>query len=154
MIRLILFLVINFGALGLGAWLMGGSPVENEWYQSLEQAPWTPPGWVFGAAWTTIMVFFSIFMWRSTKEDQRKNHLLVYSVFAVQLILNIGWNPVFFANHHLLLSLFIIVSLTLLILLWMLYGIKKFGAAGILLLPYALWLMIASSLNGYAWLYN
>ena len=152
-VRILIFAVLNFGALGLGTYFMGGGP-SSGWYQNLNKAPWTPPGWVFGAAWTTIMIFFSIFMWRSTKEDQRKNHLLVYGVFSVQLVLNIFWNPVFFANHQLFFSLMIIVALTLLIILWMMYGFKKFGAAGLLLLPYALWLVIATSLNAYAWLYN
>lgn len=45
-----LFFIINFGALGLGALLMDSSPIENEWYVQLNKAPWTPPGWVFGAA--------------------------------------------------------------------------------------------------------
>ena len=46
---LIIFLIINFGALGLGVLLMQNGP-ETDWYLQLNKAPWTPPGWVFGAA--------------------------------------------------------------------------------------------------------
>lgn len=46
---LILFLVLNFGALGIGTILMDNGP-QSLWYTSLNQAPWTPMGWVFGAA--------------------------------------------------------------------------------------------------------
>ncbi|NDH69532.1 MAG: tryptophan-rich sensory protein, partial [Gammaproteobacteria bacterium] len=46
--RLLLFFVLNFGALYVGALLMNGSPATNEWYQQLDKAPWTPPGWFFG----------------------------------------------------------------------------------------------------------
>ena len=53
----LIFLIINFAALGLGSWIMGAG-AQSEWYSSLNQAPWTPPGWVFGAAWTIIMICF------------------------------------------------------------------------------------------------
>jgi benzodiazapine receptor len=51
----IFFLVLNFSALAIGSWLMNNGPITN-WYMNLNQAPWTPPGWVFGIAWTTIMI--------------------------------------------------------------------------------------------------
>ena len=61
----VLFLVLNFGALAIGGILMGASPIENNWYQGLNQAPWTPPGFVFGIAWTIIMFCFSIYLMAS-----------------------------------------------------------------------------------------
>ena len=45
---LIVFLIINFGALAMGGWLMNNGP-QTDWYLALNKAPWTPPGWVFGA---------------------------------------------------------------------------------------------------------
>ena len=59
--NIIIFLIINFAALGIGSFLMGEGP-SGEYYQSTNKAPWTPPGWVFGAAWTLIMVCFSVYM--------------------------------------------------------------------------------------------
>lgn len=150
MIRLILFLLINFGALALGSWLMGSSPLENQWYQNLNKAPWTPPGWVFGAAWTFIMICFSVFLWKFSGKEFRSDAITVYAIFIVQLLLNIGWNPVFFAWHHTTLALIIIIALTLLIFFWMMYGFQKVRWSGLLLLPYFLWLLIATSLNAYA----
>ena len=35
---------------------------QTDWYSNLNKAPWTPPGWVFGFAWTTIMLCFSIYL--------------------------------------------------------------------------------------------
>ena len=51
--RLLFFLLLNFGALALGGFLMGEGP-SSAWYSNLNKAPWTPPGWVFGASWTVI----------------------------------------------------------------------------------------------------
>ena len=58
---LIAFLFINFSGLAIGSWLMNNGPLTI-WYQNLNQAPWTPPGWVFGFAWTSIMICFSIYL--------------------------------------------------------------------------------------------
>ena len=59
--RFLFFLFINIGSLGLGSLLMNNGPT-SEWYLNLNKAPWTPPGWLFGVAWTTIMVCFSIYL--------------------------------------------------------------------------------------------
>ena len=56
------FLVVNFGGLAVGSWFTGPG-VASDWYQGLDKAPWTPPGWGFGAAWTTVMIGFSWFMY-------------------------------------------------------------------------------------------
>ena len=58
---LVFFLLVNFGGLAIGNWLMNSGP-SSTWYLELNKAPWTPPGWVFGAAWTLIMICFSIYL--------------------------------------------------------------------------------------------
>ena len=45
--QLVIFALLNFGALAIGGLFTGGG-VSSEWYASLNKAPWTPPGWVFG----------------------------------------------------------------------------------------------------------
>ena len=62
---LILFLVLNFGALGIGTILMDNGP-QSLWY-TFNQAPWTPMGWVFGAAWTCYDFLFCIFDFSCSK---------------------------------------------------------------------------------------
>ncbi len=94
-----IFLIINFSALGIGSWLMDNGP-RSEWYLGLNKAPWTPPGWVFGTAWTTIMVCFSIYLSYLFYENYSKK---LQVVFALQVFLNVIWNFLFF-NQHLVLS--------------------------------------------------
>ena len=73
--RLIIFFLLNFGALGIGGFFTGPG-VSSEWYQNLNKAPWTPPGWVFGAAWTTIMICFSIYMAFAWEKIENRNLLI------------------------------------------------------------------------------
>ena len=83
--RLIIFLLINFGALAIGG-LFTGKGVPSDWYLGLDKAPWTPPGWMFGFAWTAIMICFSIYMAYLWPVVENKN--LLIALFIVQFILN------------------------------------------------------------------
>lgn len=148
---LILFLVINFGGLALGSWLMDNGPTSN-WYLSLNKAPWTPPGWLFGVAWSTIMVCFSwylaeLFILRASK--------YLWIIYIFQVILNVGWNYVFFNQHLTTVGLGVIILLTLVILyLFITFRSDRLKYAKYLLLPYIIWLCIATSLNAYIVLNN
>jgi tryptophan-rich sensory protein len=146
----ILFLIVNFGGLAIGASLMNNGPI-SEWYVTLNQAPWTPPGVVFGIAWTFIMILFSIYLGKLfSKEINQKNSIL----FLFQLILNVSWNFIFFNQHLVLLGLITIVLLTSVLFIYYLKFSTKVGNYRYLLVPYMLWLCIATSLNLYILVHN
>ncbi len=145
------FLIINFGGLYIGSWLMGDA-VTGDWYLALDKAPWTPPGWVFGVAWTTIMICFSIYMSKWWEVEPSKKSVL--GLFIPAWICNVVWNYVFFNQHMMGLGLVIIVVLTILITVISLKNISKLKLYSLLVLPYFLWMCIATSLNAYAYIYN
>lgn len=150
-LRLLIFLTLNFTALGIGAILMGEGP-SSIWYESLNKAPWTPPGWVFGAAWTSIMIGFSIFM--TYLWDVQENKKYIIGLYILQWILNVGWNPLFFYFHMDFISLIEILILLALVA-YFTFGFYMDMKFKILLsLPYFIWLIIASSLNFYVFWYN
>lgn len=146
-----IFIIFNFAALGIGAYLMGEGP-KADWYTGLNQAPWTPPGWAFGAAWTTIMICFSFYMAFAWKEIKNRSQLTI--LFAIQWILNVGWNPTFFKFHYVTTAMVIISLLTVLIGFILQKYNKQMKTKSILLMPYFLWLLVATSLNGYILFYN
>ena len=149
--RFIFFLFINFGSLALGSWLMNNGP-QSEWYMQLNKAPWTPAGWIFGVAWTTIMICFSLYL---AKLFEHQNSSFLRILFTFQVFLNIIWNFLFFNLHQTGVGLLTIILLTLVIF----YFFFKFRMDAIkyykyLLLPYMIWLLLASSLNMYIVIYN
>ena len=148
----LLFLVANFGALGIGVVLMENGP-DTTWYKELNKAPWTPEGWVFGAAWTTIMVCFSFYMLKLAISFQKTNSFLI-KVFTVQWLLNVSWNYAFFNQHLTEVGFVVIISLWLLVGFLTFNYIKKLQWFTLLIAPYLVWLTIASSLNLYIILYN
>lgn len=149
--RLILFLILNFGALAIGA-IFTGKGVPSEWYASLQKAPWTPPGWMFGFAWTTIMICFSIFMALLWPKVNQTSFLVGW--FAMQWILNVAWNPAFFHFHFVGLALMIIILLTIVIGYMLFFAKPLLKSYTLFLLPYFVWLLIATSLNAYILVQN
>jgi benzodiazapine receptor len=146
----LLFLVINFGGLAIGNWLMDNGPM-TDWYSHLNKAPWTPPGWVFGAAWTTIMICFAIYLGKLFLVE---NTLKMKIIFLIQFLLNVSWNFIFFNQHWVVFGLINIIILTSLLFIYFLKLSKKTNNYRYLLLPYIIWLCIATSLNLYVLVHN
>jgi tryptophan-rich sensory protein len=145
-LNIIGFLFLNFGALALGG-LFAGSGAGSNWYAELNKAPWTPPGWVFGFAWTTIMICFSVYM--ATLYAKTKSVKTVIILYAIQWMLNVAWNPIFFHLHNPIIGLIVIVALTSLVTYFLFRYRSSQKGFSLLLLPYVIWLFIATSLNAY-----
>ena len=149
---LILFasLFINFGLLSFGSlWTDPGT--LSEWYESINKAPWTPSGWVFGVSWSTITICLSVLVAILYKIKENK----YTSLIGLSWLLNIMWNPLFFYLH--LTSAAAVVIASLIGVIFVLtdriridYGWKYAW----LLLPYFVWLNIALSLNLYVTIMN
>ncbi|ALU74075.1 TspO/MBR family protein [Tenacibaculum finnmarkense] len=151
-IRFLLFLVVNFLALAIGILLMKDGP-RTDWYLSLNKAPWTPAGWVFGAAWSTIMLLFAFYMTKLSFKFPFLDKKLTL-LFSVQWILNVGWNYFFFNQHLTVIGLVIITLLWLLIGYFTFKNLRELKGITLFILPYLIWMTIATSLNAYIVFYN
>ena len=118
------------------------------WYRTLEKPPWNPPDWIFGPVWTALYVLMGIALLQIWRLDRDRPEVrLALALFAVQLLLNLGWSWVFFGRRRTDLALLEILALLLAI------GatIASFGRlrrrAALLLLPYLAWTAFATLLN-------
>ena len=151
-LKIILCIIVVEILGGLGAFVTAGS-IDN-WYADLNKPPGTPPNWLFGPVWTALYAMMGTalaLVWhRATPGPVRKTAL---TWFAIQLVLNLAWTPVFFGLHQMLVALVIIVAMLVAIGI----TISKFRPidrfAAWLLIPYAIWVSYATWLNtGYWWL--
>lgn len=146
--RLLLFFILNFGALGIGG-LLTNKGVRSPWYDGLQKAPWTPPGYVFGLAWTTIMICFSFFM-AGIKDAAKETTANTWNaLFTIQWVLNVAWNPLFFKWHLTGVALAVIILLLLCVAYMAFISFKAQVLYALLIAPYFIWLIIATSLNTY-----
>lgn len=147
----IIFLILNFAALGFGVYLMDNGPV-SDWYIQLQKAPWTPPNPAFGICWSIIMICFAFYMAQLIKNHVGSTFLIL--IYSIQWILNSGWNYIFFNQHLPVLGVFTIVSLFFIIAYLLFRFSKLLKWNSLWILPYFLWLIVAISLNVYIVLNN
>lgn len=125
------------------------------WYATLEKPPFTPPNWLFAPAWATLYVLMGIaafLVWR--KGLNREGAKLALIIFLIQLVLNALWSVVFFGLESPLAGVIVILVLWVAILFTILKFFKLSMVAGLLLLPYILWVSFAAILNISIWLLN
>ena len=106
----------------------------------------TPPKIVFPIVWTILYILMGISSYLIYKENNlnKKSALFIY---ALQLIINGLWTIIFFKFKAFLLALIIIIVLIILtiIMIYKFYTINK--TAGLLQIPYLIWLIVALILN-------
>lgn len=120
--------------------------MNDIWYDSLEKSPLTPPNYVFTSVWlllyTLMVVSFIRIIYRSA-------YGLPLLLFVSQIILNVLWVSKFFTYHNIPLSLVIIILLLIVVII-MTYSFYTYdNIAGLIQLPYILWLLFAIYLNWY-----
>jgi len=118
------------------------------WYVYLAKPGWAPPNWIVGPIWSTLYILIgtSLFLiWR--KGLGRKDVQIAILIFAVQLTINVIWSLVFFGSHSIFggLIMVIILWVAIIINMFVFYRISK--PAGLLLIPYLVWVTIASYLQ-------
>ena len=151
--KLIISIIIVFlaGAVGTVYTL----PQITTWYAALTKPSWTPPNWTFGPIWSTLYVLMGIslfLVWRESLE--RKDVKIAILVFAVQLTINIIWSLVFFGGHNIFGGLVLVIILWIAILANIIVFYRVSKAAGLILIPYLIWVSIASYLNYSVFLLN
>lgn len=121
----------------------------QDWYINLIKAPLNPPSWVFPVVWPILYGLIAYALWRVwTKTIGHRPRS--YFLFALgHMILNWGWSFVFFANQKIFIAfiwLLVVLFSGIVLAAWT----KRYDRTAFLcLVPYILWLMFASYLNGY-----
>jgi len=120
------------------------------WYESLQKPSFNPPNWIFGPVWILLFVLMGValyFIWEKGTWFNTQKIKRAISFFIFQLVLNVIWSFLFFYFQNpqaALVEIFILLG----VIIWnilIFYRIDK--KAGLLLLPYALWVSFACVLN-------
>jgi benzodiazapine receptor len=153
-IRLIVACGVSLAAGAIGS-LAVVDPGFNSWYTALQKPGFMPPSWVFGPVWTVLYLLMGVaafLVWQRGLGTRLVRTALLW--FLVQLALNAAWTPVFFGLHRIGLALVVIALLWAAILVTMYYFFRVTRPAGMLLVPYLLWVSFAAVLNAAIWHLN
>ena len=127
---------------------------STTWYQTLHKSSLTPPAIVFPIVWSILYAIIAIsgwYLWQHRQQPQAKTALGFYSA---QMVLNWAWSPLFFNFHLIAVSFYCIILIALLALITILLTKNNFKFSSIMLIPYFIWLIFASYLNGVLWMLN
>ena len=142
--NLLLFIVGTELVGALSAILAGGN--FSAYYQSLQQPPFAPPGWLFPVMWAILYALMGIsafLIWESTS-FRKKTALALY---GAQLFANFLWSPVFFGLKSNLGATIVVIAMLLLVIAMIVSFFRIRRPAAYLNIPYLLWTMFATYLT-------
>ena len=152
MTSLLIFVIVTLAVGAIGGAVTSGSVAT--WYPTLNKPEINPPNWVFAPVWTTLYLMMALaaaIVW--IKSDQARRRMAM-AWFAVQLALNLAWSVIFFGLHQIGLALLCLGALWLAILITTRLFWSVAGIAGVLFVPYLVWVTFAGVLNLLIWRLN
>lgn len=143
---LLVSFILAYAAAAIGSFFTVDA--VDTWYAALAKPALSPPNWLFGPVWTVLYALMAIAAWR-VYERRHENPLAwkALAVYLAHLALNAFWSVAFFGLENPALALFVVVLLLFAIVLiaFLFYRIDRL--AGLLFLPYILWVSFATYLN-------
>lgn len=149
--ELIISIAVPLGVGGLSALL---SMDAMEAFGALNQPPLSPPAWLFPLVWSILYVLMGISAYLIYVSGKPSSAKTAYYVYGAQLFFNFLWSILFFNGKAYLFAFIWLVALLGLIILnaVLFYRIRK--TAGLLFIPYILWVIFAGYLNFGIYLLN
>lgn len=137
--KIIIFIPIILGTI-IGILLMD----SYVFYQGLIKPPLAPPNWLFPIAWSILYLLMGISYY---KIIDKTDDVIVRQIYRIQLFFNLVWPVIFFIFELLLLSSIWIVCLDVLVIIMIYMFYKIDSKAGLLQIPYLIWILFATYLN-------
>jgi translocator protein len=123
-------------------------------YAALQQPSWAPPSWLFGPVWTVLYAMIAVAGWLVWYRRGWRGARTELSLFAVQMVLNAAWSPLFFTaglRGTALVDILLLLA-TLAVTIVLFARVSRWAAA--LLVPYWAWVAFATALNFSIWQLN
>jgi translocator protein len=151
-LALVILLILCFTVAGVGGLIT--APSIPNWYASLAKPSWTPPGWIFGPVWSVLYLSMAVAAWLVWRQAGLARAAVPMALFGIQLLLNALWSWLFFGVHSPGAAAVDIVLLWIAIAATMVAFWHRSTLAGMLFVPYLVWVSFASALNLAIWRLN
>ncbi len=146
-LRWLLVLVPGILLLGFLSGSLANSGPRNLWFADLVKPVAYPPPATFGIVWTALYVLMGLALTMVITSWGARWRKAAIIIFAVQLLLNLAWSPLFFAAHRITAALVLLVVLDVAVLVCAVLFARVRPLAAALLVPYLAWALFATLLN-------
>lgn len=149
---LIVFIMMCFSAAFLGSISTRAS--LKTWYPAIIKPSWNPPDYLFAPVWTALYLMMAVAGWMVWEHSTTKGFSIPIVLFFVQLVLNTAWSFIFFGLRRPGWAFIEVIILWIFILLTTVSFWGVTWIAGMLFLPYLIWVTFATVLNFTVWQLN
>jgi len=149
---LIVFIAICFSAAATGS--VFNTTSLKEWYPGIKKPSWNPPNAVFAPVWTILYLMMAVAGWMVYERSSQELINPPMILYVIQLALNTAWSMLFFGLRNPGLALVEVIFLWIFIILTTISFWGVYWLAGLLFLPYLLWVSFATVLNFAVWRLN
>lgn len=124
-----------------------GGDASSPWFQALEKPGIYPPPATFGIVWSVLyaLIGFALALVASAWGARGRGAALI--AFAVQLVLNLVWSPLFFGAHQITAAFYLLLVLDVAAIVAAVLMWRVRWQAGALMVPYIAWILFATALN-------
>lgn len=129
------------------------SDAISSWYPSLNKPSLTPPDYVFPIAWSILYVCMGTSIGIIINSTDSRKKVLI-TLFIFQLFFNFMWSILFFYFKNPLLGLIDILILDVFVFSYAINSFPVKKTSSLLFMPYMIWILFATYLNGYILYYN
>ncbi|MBQ7549844.1 MAG: tryptophan-rich sensory protein [Clostridia bacterium] len=117
-------------------------------YAAVTKPPLSPPAWLFPVVWTVLYILMGVsayLIYNGGKIPEKSKKPL--TVYAIQLAMNFMWPIFFFSLDAYLFSFIWLLAMWVLVLVMTVMFYRVNRLAGLLQIPYLVWLTFAAYLN-------
>jgi len=151
-LSLVPFVAVCLIAGGIGSLYTNRS--VRTWYPVLIKPEWHPPDWVFVPVCTTLSIMMAVSAWLVWRKNGWGDARYALCLFAIQLLLNVGWSAVFFGMRRIGEAYAEILFLLTMIIATATAFLHFSLLAAWLMIPYLSWVGFTSYLNYRIWQMN
>jgi benzodiazapine receptor len=135
-------IIVIIYIVGAGRWVA----TDADWYRSLNSPAWQPPDFIFGLIWPYNFAMLIIAGFVVASRDSQTEQIIWLASLALSVTAALLWAWLFYVPHSLQASGFALGATTLLTLPLVVVAFRASPLLGLALVPYQIWVAIATSL--------
>jgi tryptophan-rich sensory protein len=135
--------IVAIYVIGSGLWVNTG----DNWYRTLNQPSWQPPGYIFGIIWPYNFIVLGIAAVTITQRATTTTTLIYLTFFALSVACALTWAYQFYRPHNLEFAVIALFGTALLTLPMLVIAFRTSIPIGFALVPYQVWVATAATLS-------